>query len=195
MSAKSIEPDYKDLFEYHEDFIKDSENIMKDLLNEIELSQNTVKVFGRKYNEPRLTAIYGDENILDKKYKYSNSERTLKPMTKTLINLQKILEKRTEIHFDFVLINYYRDESDKIGLHSDNEPMMNCDFIASLSFGSERIFKFKDKKSKELVWKQELKSGSLVLMKKDCQEILLHEIPKTLKPKEPRLNLTFRRFK
>lgn len=182
-------------FEYKENFIDEPMKIYDKLLDEIKFEQKQVKVFGKIFNEPRLTAIHGDDNVLNKKYIYSKSERSLVPMTPTLKELQKLVEEFTGIHFDFVLLNLYRDGNDKVGWHCDGESTMDSSNITSISLGTERIFKFRDKETKELVWKHQLKNGSLVWMKKGCQEVYEHEVPKSTKITTPRINLTFRKFK
>lgn len=185
----------KTYFEYKENFIIDPMDIYDRLLDEIKFEQKQVKVFGKIFDEPRLTAIHGDDNVLTKKYIYSKSERSLLPMTSTLRLLQQQIEEYTGIHFDFVLLNLYRDGNDKVVWHSDGESTMDSSNIASISLGTERIFKFREKATKELVWKHQLKNGSLVWMKKGCQEVYEHEVPKSTKITTPRINLTFRKFK
>ena len=182
-------------FNYEEFFLINSNAYFEKIVQEVKFEQRQVTVFGKQYNEPRLTSVHGDQNVLDKKYVYSKSIRELLPMTKTLRELQSYVEQETDIHFDFVLLNYYRDGKDKVGWHSDDEPMMDCSNIASLTLGAERPFKFRDKSTKKVIWKQILRSGSLVWMKPGCQENLEHEVPKCMKVYEPRINLTFRKFK
>jgi alkylated DNA repair dioxygenase AlkB len=182
-------------FDYFTRFLEKDKYWYAKVMSELELEQNQVIVFGKSYLEPRLTAIHGLDSVLDKNYVYSKSTRKLRPMTPTLKKIRDVVEFYTEIPFDFVLINFYRTGGDKVGWHSDDEPMMDCSNIVSISLGGERIFKFRDKKTKELVWKESLESGSLLWMKKGCQENLEHEVPKTAKIVEPRLNLTFRKFK
>jgi alkylated DNA repair dioxygenase AlkB len=182
-------------FEYFKNFTTNPEQYMTLLMEEIQFEQNQVFVFGKLYPEPRLTSIHGDENVIDRQYVYSKSVRILKPMTPTLLKLKKLVKFYTEIDFDFVLLNLYRDGEDKVGWHSDDEPMMDCSNIASISFGEERTFKFRDKTSKQTVWKKQLESGSLLWMKENCQRDLEHEVPKTSKDCGPRINLTFRKFK
>lgn len=182
-------------FDYFTRFLEKDKYWYTKVMSELELEQNQVIVFGKSYLEPRLTAIHGIDSVLDKNYVYSKSTRKLRPMTPTLKRIRDVVEFYTEIPFDFVLINLYRTGGDKVGWHSDDEPMMDCSNIVSISLGGERIFKFRDKKTKKLVWKESLESGSLLWMKKGCQENLEHEVPKTTKIVEPRLNLTFRKFK
>ena len=182
-------------FEYQEKFLKSPYSYFDSIVHEVKFEQKQVKVFGKIFNEPRLTAIHGDDTVLDKKYIYSKSERKLSPMTPTLKELQGIVEKETGIHFDFVLLNYYRDGNDKVGWHSDDEESMESSNIVSLSLGAERPFKFREKESHKVIWKQVLKNGSMVWMKPGCQEEYQHEVPKCAKVNEPRINLTFRKFK
>jgi len=186
--------DKSKIISYEEKFLKNPYTYYDSLIHEVTFEQKQVVVFGKTYNEPRLTAIHGDDDVLDMKYVYSKSVRKLSPMTKTLKDLQELVEKHTGIHFDFVLLNYYRDGNDKVGWHSDDEPMMNCSNIVSLSLGAERPFKFRDKETREVVWKEVLKNGSMVWMKPGCQELYEHEVPKCMKVSEPRINLTFRKF-
>ena len=183
------------MFQYEEKFIKSPYSHFDSLLHEVTFEQKQVKVFGKVYNEPRLTAIHGDDNVLDRKYIYSKSVRKLSPMTSTLKELQNIVEKHTGIHFDFVLLNYYRDGNDKVGWHSDDEVMMDCSNIVSISLGAERPFKFREKEDHKVIWKETLKNGSMLWMKSECQEKYEHEVPKCAKIQEPRINLTFRKFK
>lgn len=146
-------------FVYEEKFLKNPYSYFDSLVHEVKFEQKQVTVFGKIYNEPRLTAIHGDDSVLDKKYVYSKSVRKLSPMTPTLKELQGLVEKDTGIHFDFVLLNYYRDGNDKVGWHSDDESMMDCSNIVSISLGAERPFKFREKESHKVVWKETLKNG------------------------------------
>jgi alkylated DNA repair dioxygenase AlkB len=190
-----MEKKLDEYFDYNENFIVNPYLYFDDLIKEVNFEQKQVMVFGKIYDEPRLTAIHGDESVLDKKYIYSKSVRKLSQMTPTLKKLQSLVESYTSIHFDFVLLNYYRDGNDRVGWHSDDEPMMDSSNIVSLSLGAERPFKFRDKEKRKVVWKEVLKNGSMVWMKKGCQEYFEHEVPKCMKVKQPRINLTFRKFK
>ena len=81
-----------------------------------------------------------------------------------------------------------------MGWHSDDEKEMEKDgVIASLSVGAERKFSFKHKITKEKIDIM-LQSGSLLVMKGETQRYWLHQLPKTKKVDQPRINLTFRKL-
>ncbi len=63
--------------------------------------------------------------------------------------------------------------------------------IASLSFGAERKFAFKNKTTKDST-SLILEHGSLLVMKDETQTNWLHRLPPTTNIKRPRINLTFR---
>jgi alkylated DNA repair dioxygenase AlkB len=76
--------------------------------------------------------------------------------------------------------------------HSDDEKTLGRHSpIASLSFGAERKFSFKHKKTKETV-SLLLENGSLLVMSGATQTNWLHRLPPTKKINQPRINLTFR---
>jgi alkylated DNA repair dioxygenase AlkB len=66
--------------------------------------------------------------------------------------------------------------------------------IASVSFGTERVFQLKHN-TLELKQNIVLQHGSLLIMKGTTQHFWKHQIPKTKKEIEPRINLTFRIIK
>ena len=179
---------------YKKQFLENPHLIYEKILKEVKLEQKQVLVFGKTFDEPRLTAVYGDENICDLTYSYSKSTRKLNPMTPTLIEIQKTIEEFTKIHFDFVLLNFYRNGNDKVSWHSDDEKTMDCSNIISISLGTQRKFRLRDKIEKKVVWEESLETGSLLWMKKDCQNIYQHEIPLEKRISTSRLSLTFRKF-
>ena len=135
-------------FEFNPKFYNNSECVFyyNEILNNINFTQGTVKVFGKVYNEPRLTAIFGDDP--SRYYMYSNSKRKLEEMPEVIQTIRNKICEETGIYYDFVLLNYYRDGNDKIGWHSDDEKEMDYNNIGSISFGSPRKFKIRDSKTK-----------------------------------------------
>ena len=80
------------------------------------------------------------------------------PWTPTLIDIKNRIEKIAAIDFNSVLLNYYRNHRDSMGLHSDDEPELGSrPIIASLSLGEERTFILKHKT------RRDLKNGRLQL--------------------------------
>lgn len=163
------------------------------LYKEVEWQQDDITVFGKTYAQPRLTALYGES---DAPYSYSNITMYPKAYTPSLQKIKKDIEKACGIHFTTTLLNLYRNGSDSNGWHSDDEKELGKNpIIASLSLGQERMFHLKHKQNKELKHKIVLGNGSLLLMKGQTQHTWQHQIPKTKKIVDPRINLTFRIIK
>ena len=95
-----------------------------------------------------------------------------------------------------MLLNYYRDNHDGMGFHSDDEPELGeRPTIASLSLGDERTFVLKPKRlTNGKTIRLKLASGSLLLMKGDTQKNWKHGIAKEARLCGPRVNLTFRQI-
>lgn len=166
-------------------FIKD--DFTNHLDNEISFKSETLKMYGKEVLVPRLVAYQGTLN-----YHYSNITHQAKPFTQTLLTLKNSIENLTHFVFNSVLANRYNTGLDYMGYHRDNEPELDTSLIASLSFGAPRKFKFKHRVTKETI-DILLENGDLLLMY-NCQRNWLHALPKSLKVKEKRINLTFRRI-
>ena len=98
--------------------------------------------------------------------------------------------------FNSVLLNYYRDQNDSMGFHSDDEPELGSQpTIASVSLGASRTFILKHKTKRHLKpVRISLPGGSLLVMSGDTQQFWKHGIEKESQPCGPRVNLTFRRI-
>lgn len=154
--------------------------------------QDHVKVFGKVYPQPRLTALHSME---PKSYTYSGLTLHAEPMTEELLTLIAAIQNVSKSVFNCVLLNLYRDGRDSNGWHADNEKELGKHpQIASISFGANRSFHIKHRKMKSEKYKLDLQHGSLLLMEGAMQEHWLHQISKTAKPVGPRINLTFRKF-
>ena len=95
--------------------------------------------------------------------------------------------------FNSVLLNRYRTGKDSVSWYADDEPEFGeRSIIASVSFGGTRLFQLRHKTQKDLKASIELAHGSLLIMRGGTQANWLHQVPKTVKPVEERLNLTFR---
>jgi alkylated DNA repair dioxygenase AlkB len=165
--------------------------VLRRLVVEVPWRAEKIVIWGRKLPQPRLTAWYGDPG---RSYAYSGIELRPLPWTPLLRDIKTRVEAATESAFNSVLLNYYRDERDSIGFHSDDEPELGrCPVIASLSLGGERTFILKHKRLRQAEpVRLRLPSGSLLLMRGETQHCWRHGIAKENRPCGPRVNLTFR---
>ena len=155
--------------------------------------QDSITVFGKTYPQPRLTCLYASNT---KPYSYSNITMHPLPFTRDLLELKTKAEHYCNTHFTTCLLNLYRDGKDSNGWHADNEKELGTNpVIASVSLGGSRWFHLKHRHNKLLRYKVELKHGSLLVMSGKTQHYWLHQIPKTQKKADPRINLTFRVIK
>lgn len=177
---------------YYPNFFSTEEaTILFDTLQkEIPWQQDDIKVYGKVYPQPRLTALFGNEG---KSYSYSNITMHPHKWSPLLMSIKEKVEKTTEAIYSTVLLNYYRDGKDSNGWHADNEKELGTNpIIASLSFGAERMFQLKHNAIPNQKINIPLAHGSLLVMKGTTQHFWKHQIPKTTKPIGSRINLTFR---
>lgn len=162
------------------------------LMSEVPWSQDSIKIFGRIVLQPRLTCWMGDPGAV---YKYSGLLMEPKPWSPTVLTIKNQVESALDVAFNSALLNFYRDGSDSMGWHRDNEKELGPQpIIASASFGCERIFEFRRYRVKGEKVRLKLASGSLLVMTGKLQEFWEHSIPKAGKLTErgPRVNITFR---
>ena len=170
--------------------LKDSEIYFQKLLKETPWQQDDIKVFGKTYAQPRLTALYADNY---KPYSYSNITMHPLKFTPVLKTIKENVEEIAKVKFTTCLLNLYRDGNDSNGWHADDERELGKNpIIASVSLGTDRIFKFRKKDDKKETVKIVLKAGSLLIMKDETQHHWQHQIPKTKRQIGARINLTFR---
>ncbi len=164
---------------------------LRTLIADVPWRQEKILVWGKVFQQPRLAAWYGD---LGSYYTYSGLRLTPLPWTDLLLEIRRHVEAATAASFNSVLLNYYRDNRDSMGFHSDDEPELGeRPIIASLSLGEERTFVLKHKANKlAKPVRLRLASGSLLLMKGETQRYWQHGIAKETRRCGPRVNLTFR---
>ena len=172
----------------------DQANLLFDKLKtDIPWQQDNITVYGKSYLQPRLTALYGNQG---KPYTYSNivmQPHLWNPLT-TFI--KEKVEEATGEQFTTVLLNLYRNGKDSNGWHADNERELGRNpVIASVSFGAVRPFYLKHNTIENEKLKIDLHHGSLLIMKGETQHFWKHQIAKTARPIDQRINLTFRIIK
>ena len=169
------------------------QTLLDRLIAEIRWRRETIWMWGKTYLQPRLIAWYGDPGAT---YTYSGLQLEPLPWTPLLADVKATVERLADAPFNSVLLNYYRDHRDSMGLHSDDEAELGArPVIASLSLGAERtlILKHRGDRTRRQV-RLPLAGGSLLLMRGDTQRNWKHGINKETQPCRPRVNLTFRRI-
>lgn len=189
-SLKNYLP-YDGTVNYIEGFYSDkkSKYFYQQLLDNISWKHEELQMFGKKIVTKRKVAFYGNPGIA---YTYSNKEKMALPWIESLKSIQHDLESQSKIKFNSCLLNLYHNGNEGMGWHTDDEKELEENgVIASLSFGATRRFSFKHKTTKEKI-DFHLNSGSLLLMRGETQKNWLHQLPKTKKVHQARINLTFR---
>ncbi len=180
---------------YYSNFfdVEKSNELFSKLKSEIPWQLDHITVFGKSHPQPRLTSLFGNEG---KPYGYSNIIMQPNPWSPLIMYIKNQIEEICQETFTTVLLNKYRDGKDSNGWHADNEKELGKNpIIVSVSFGAERIFQMKHNSIKNLKQNIVLEHGSLLLMKGTTQHFWKHQIPKTAKKINERINLTFRIIK
>lgn len=159
------------------------------LRHEIEWEQHEITLFGRTVPTPRLTSW-----IADAAYQYSGVVNQPNGWPASVAAIRDRLVSEMGVAFNSCLANLYRDGSDSMGWHSDDEPELGEQpVIASLSLGARRTFTLRHRVTRER-WSWPLGEGDLLVMSGESQRDFAHAVPKTTKAVGPRMNLTFRVF-
>lgn len=143
---------------------------------------------------PRLSAVWGDRGV---RYSYSRVREPTFPWPKPVLEVRDRLREEFGVSFQLVLGLWYRDGSDSVAYHGDDEKSIDPAFpIISVSFGASRAFHIRrkdDHRDRKTVM---LHPGDVLVMKGPrCQQLFEHAVPKTKKPLGPRVNMTFRVFR
>ena len=175
--------------DYYPGWVEDADRLFGVLQDQIAWEQHQLTIYGRTMSTPRLTAWIGDSA-----YRYSGIVNEPAPWPEALASLQERLRQELRVDFNSCLANLYRDGTDSMGYHSDNEPELGPrPTIASVSLGDRRRFVLRRRATGER-WGWDLGQGDLLVMCDDSQSDYAHAVPKTARPVGPRMNLTFRRF-
>ena len=170
----------------------ESDFYFKELTDNIFWKQESMNMYGKRINFPRLTAWYGEN---DKPYSFSGITLNPLPWSSNLLDIKNKIEPKACVTFNSVLLNRYRDGNDSISWHTDAEPELGKNpIIASVNFGETRNFQLRHVNTKEKI-EIELIHGSLLIMQGELQHYWQHQIPKTTRKVKERINLTFRVIK
>ena len=167
---------------------EEADELFRHCLADLDWRRERVRLFGREVDAPRLTACHGQPGLA---YRYSGVTRRCAPWTARLREAVETIGRRLGASFNFVLANRYRDGSDAVGWHADDERGI-APVIASVSLGAERAFRVRPREGGDSTALR-LAHGDLVLMWGRCQRDFRHALPRTRAPVGPRVNLTLRR--
>jgi alkylated DNA repair dioxygenase AlkB len=164
------------------------------LIAETDWEQHTFTIFGKTVPMPRLIQMYGPHG-----YHYSGVEHPPRPLTPRLQAIAERVERLTGRAFNSVLLNWYRDGADSMGWHTDDDyPHGGQPMVASVSFGAERVFRFRPRRASAESPRRSvgfvLTDGSVLGMDGPARTDWQHALPRTKKVSGARVNLTFRQM-
>ncbi|MEQ9347609.1 MAG: alpha-ketoglutarate-dependent dioxygenase AlkB [Thalassospira sp.] len=168
----------------------DADRTFSRLKSGIVWQQEIARIHGKEIAVPRLTAWYGEVA-----YRYSGVYHPAAPFPSIIAPLRSLAEELSGagVSFNTVLLNQYRDGRDSVSWHADDEDVLGENpVIASLSFGEERRFHLRHKKTGDRI-SIDLPHNSALIMSGATQHFWLHQLPKTARQVGPRINLTFRK--
>lgn len=181
-----------DTFDYRSAIFNqaDSDRYLDIFLKEVNWSQLTTVMYGRKVLTPRLYCWFGDATA---SYEINGNHFKPVPWTPELLEIKSKVQTLSGIAFNSVLLNYYRDEHDSVAWHSDRDHESGRNrYVASVSFGQARYFDLRRKDNYNKKFSVLLESGSYLLMKGEFQDQWEHRIAKSRTPMTARINLTYR---
>lgn len=159
------------------------------LLKSIAWKHDETFIFGKRIVTKRKVAWYGDRAF---EYTYSKTTKMAQPWSSELLEIKKTVTSLSGESYNSCLLNLYHSGEEGMGWHSDDEKELKQNgAIASVSFGAERRFTLKHKKTNETL-AINLGHGSLLVMKGTTQTHWQHRLPPSKKVLSPRINLTFR---
>lgn len=167
----------------------ESHRLFQTLLHHHHWPDNHYSYAGRQFTLPRLQTWHADPGIV---YSYSNNLLVTRPWTPLLAAIKRKVEDYLHFGFNSVLVNLYRNGEDYVGWHADDERELGDEpFIASVTFGAERVFAYRHKRN-SASGKIPLAAGSLLVMQPEFQHQWRHSIPADPSIRQGRINLTFR---
>lgn len=169
----------------------ESDRFFSALKEKVQWKQESMSIYGKKVQLPRLTAWYGDS---DRPYSFSGISLVPLPWLPELLEIKLRIEEKANTSFNSVLLNLYRDGNDSISWHTDAEKELGENpIISSINFGATRTFQLRHMLTREKI-DIDLGHGTALIMQGELQHFWQHQVPKTNKPVGDRINLTFRKI-
>lgn len=160
------------------------------LRNKVTWRQDRIRMAGREIPIPRLNAWYGDTGT---DYRYSGIHLRPRSWFDELQAIRDRIAAVADAPFNSALLNLYRNGSDSVSWHADDEPELGASpVIAAVSLGVERRFQLKSRHRQPYRFQLRLAHGSLLIMAGDTQRNWRHQVPKEPAVNGERINITFR---
>lgn len=157
--------------------------------------RGVVSCYGKVHPKPRFDKVYGDKGVT---YKYSGVKYDTAPWPPILLDLKSHLETQLRSEFNFCVVNWYMNGQDYVSAHQDNEPGIDQKTpIVSVSLGTTRKFRIRNKKTRKITLEKRLKHGDIFVMGgRRFQKDYTHEIVKQSKRlvRSLRISITFRKW-
>lgn len=158
------------------------------------VERNEIFIFNKYQKVPRWQQAYGQN------YQFSGNTAVAQPITEMLkkyidwANMNEIKKGRIG-GLNGILVNWYQYGEHYIGWHSDDESQLDQNApIYTISLGTTRTFKIREKKNKKNVTNYELENNDFLIMGGEFQKHYQHHLPKRKKCKHSRISITIRKF-
>ena len=151
--------------------------------------EELVQMFGRTFVAPRISCAVADPGC---SYRYRGSQMESVRFSKHLNTLRESLCDYLDVPFNYALVTQYRNGTDYVGWHADDErDLMPDQAIANISLGATREFRIK---SRDGTWDERVytEHGSLLVMHGDIHRNSKHTLVKTRQSVGVRVVLSFR---
>lgn len=161
-----------------------------DEIDDLLLVNPPIKIFNKICNQNRSIGFFSEQSV---GYQYSGQIMGSQSLTP---NLKILLEQTNDIfksNYNGILVNRYKDGTENIGSHSDDEKYLDQSGVVAISYGHHRKFRIRNKSTKKIIKDILTQPGVYLQMGGDFQKEFTHEIPKELKIKDCRYSFTFRK--
>jgi len=165
---------------------EESDTYYNTLLHQTAWHEYEMPMYDKVVTAPRMVSWYGETN---RKSRKSNLDWPVE-----LLTIKERVENETQMKFNAILLNLYRNGNDSVSWHSDKTTSSNKNMnIASVTFGETRMFRLRHKILKHIPQIEiPLHHGTFLLMAGSTNTYWEHQVPKTARNVLPRINLTFR---
>lgn len=169
---------------------EESDYYYSTLLTQTPWREYEMPMYDKIVTAPRMISWHEDKNNI-------GVDLATPEFTPDLEIIRSRVEAETNLRFNAVLLNLYRNGNDGVAWHSDKTNKSGNDpIIASVTFGETRMFRLRHKTNKKLPQVEiPLHHGSFLLMAGSTNSCWEHHVPKTARPVLPRINLTFRQVR